>query len=489
MKIKFQLFTFLSIVLFLTSCARNPVTGNREFSFMSESQEKALGAESDPQIVAMYGLYADAKLQEFINKKGKEMAAISHRPNLGYEFKIMDSPIINAFAVPGGYVYFTRGIMAHFNNEAEFAGVLGHEIGHITAKHAAAMQRKQIFTQGALIGGMIFSETIRQNADALSQGVGLLFLKYSRDHESQSDKLGVEYSTAVGYNSHKMAEFFHTLERSSGTDGAIPTMLSTHPNPGDRFNNVNKYTDEVQAAKGVDDTKLAVNRNSYLKMIDGLVFGEDPRQGYFENNAFYHPTLLFSFGVPIGWATQNTPSQVQMAPKDNKALMTLTLAQGTDLTSTASAIIKDNKISVIESTATTVNGLQAYAILGDVVNTDEQGKVVSTIRAMIYLIKYNDIIYNLSGLSAKADFSSYQLLFQNSMKSFNRLTDQSKINKLPARIKIVEAKTSITLQDALLQNGTKQASLNEMAILNGMDLKDKLTAGTLFKIVINNAGN
>lgn len=489
MKTKYHLLFYVFVVLFLASCARNPVTGNRELSFMSESQEKALGAESDPQIVAMYGVYEDAKLQEFINRKGKEMAAISHRPNLGYEFKIMDSPIINAFAVPGGYVYFTRGIMANFNNEAEFAGVLGHEIGHITAKHAAAMQRKQILTTGVLMAGMVFSETARQFGNELSQGIGLLFLKYSRDNESQSDKLGVEYSTTVGYNSHRMAEFFHTLERSSGKDGAIPTMLSTHPNPGDRFNKVNQYTDEFQATKGVDETKLAINRDSYLKMIDGLVYGEDPRQGYFENNAFYHPSLLFYFGVPTGWATQNTPSQVQMAPKDNKAMMTLTIAQGTDVATAAIAFAKDNNITVIEGSATTVNGLQAYAILGDVVNTDEQGKVASTLRVMTYFIKHKDLIYNLTGLSAKNDFPAYQLLFQNSMKSFNRLTDQSKINRLPNRIKIVELKSQTTLQDALLQNGMKQASLNELAILNGMELKDKLSAGTLFKIVVNNAQN
>ena len=121
--------------LMLSTCAVNPVTGKKELMFMSEEQEIALGQQSDPSIVAMYGLYEDETLQEFINKKGQEMAAISHRPHLKYEFKILDSPVVNAFALPGGYVYFTRGILAHFNNEAEFAGVLGHEIGHITARH------------------------------------------------------------------------------------------------------------------------------------------------------------------------------------------------------------------------------------------------------------------------------------------------------------------------------------------------------------------
>ncbi|MDB5261666.1 MAG: peptidase, partial [Adhaeribacter sp.] len=134
---KYAIATYLTVILLLTnSCATNPVTGKRDIMLVSEGQELAMGKESDPQVINFFGLYNDAKLQRFISEKGKAMAAVSHRPELPYEFKIVDSPVINAFAVPGGYVYFTRGIMAHFNNEAEFAGVLGHEIGHITARHS-----------------------------------------------------------------------------------------------------------------------------------------------------------------------------------------------------------------------------------------------------------------------------------------------------------------------------------------------------------------
>ncbi len=161
-----------SVLLVLSSCSRNPVTGKKELNFMSESQELSLGKESDPQIVAQYGLYENAGLQSFINEKGKQMGAISHRPNLTYEFKILDSPIVNAFAVPGGYVYFTMGIMCYFNNEAEFAGVLGHEIGHIAAKHSARQQRDQILGQVLFMGGVIFSEKFRQFADVAQQGMG-----------------------------------------------------------------------------------------------------------------------------------------------------------------------------------------------------------------------------------------------------------------------------------------------------------------------------
>jgi len=186
---------------------------------MTEGQEIALGAQSDPQIVAVYGLYNDTEIQTFIQQKGKAMAAISHRPDLNYEFKVLDSPVINAFAVPGGYVYFTRGILAHFNNEAEFAGVLGHEIGHITARHSAKQQSNAQLAQVLFIGGMIASESFRNFAQPINQGMGLLFLKFGRDDESQSDKLGAEYSTKIGYDAHQMANFFGTLKKMREQSG------------------------------------------------------------------------------------------------------------------------------------------------------------------------------------------------------------------------------------------------------------------------------
>jgi len=176
------------VVLFLVySCAVNPVTGKKQISFMSEANEIAQGKQSDPIIVAQYGLYNNQEIQDFINEKGQEMAAISHRPNLDYEFKVLDSDVVNAFAVPGGYVYFTRGILAHFNNEAQFAGVLGHEIGHIAHRHSAQQYTKQMLTQIAFIGGMIASPKFAEFGAEAMQGMQLLFLKFSRTAESESD--------------------------------------------------------------------------------------------------------------------------------------------------------------------------------------------------------------------------------------------------------------------------------------------------------------
>jgi predicted Zn-dependent protease len=475
-------FSISIFALLLGSCARNPVTGKKEVMLMSEGQELALGKEADPSIVAEYGKYENPVLQEFITTKGKEMAAISHRPNLPFEFKILDSPVVNAFAVPGGYVYFTRGIMGHFNNEAEFAGVLGHEIGHVTARHGAKQQTSQILAQVGLIGGMIVSEQFRKFADVAQQGLGLLFLKFSRDHESESDKLGVDYSTKIGYDAHQMAGFFKTLQKLSGENGSIPTFLSTHPDPGDRFNKVHQMATEIQ--KNMDPAALKANRNNYLRMIDGIVYGDDPKQGFIENNVFYHPELKFQFNVPPAWKTLNTPAQVQMAPQDGKALMTMSLAQGADLVTAQNNVIQENKLKVLESTNTTVNGLSAIAMLSEVTADpqQQQQQQTSPLKVLTYLIGYNNLIYKFHGLSTSTDFNTYFSYFQNTMRSFKVLTDPSKINKQPTLIKVVESKKSATLQQLLTEYNMPSAKHNELAIVNGMELNTVVESGTLFKI-------
>lgn len=479
--LNFYFFLFIGVFT-LVSCSRNPVTGKKEFSLMSESQEIAMGKEYDPSIVAQFGSYNDPRLQGFINEKGKAMAAISHRPNLPYEFKILDSPVVNAFAVPGGYVYFTRGIMAHFNNEAEFAGVLGHEIGHITARHSARQATRQTLAQIALIGGMIASEEFRKFGDVAQQGLGLLLMKYSRDHETESDKLGVEYSTAIGYDAREMAGFFNTLKRLS--DGqSLPTFMSTHPDPGDRHLSVGRLAAEAQKEKSTESFKI--NRNKYLELIDGLVHGEDPRQGFVENNVFYHPEMKFRYEIPNGWRTVNSPSQVQMAPEDGKGLMILTLAEGSDLNSAKNNAIQKNKFQVVESTNVTVNGLPAIAMISEVLpDAQQQGAQNQPIlRVLTYLIQYNGLIYKMHGLSNKTDFNNYFSSFQNTMKSFKQLTDQAMLNRQPTTIKIVSVSSNSTLQQVLNAHKMPSSRHTELAILNGMELNDRVEAGTKVKVL------
>ncbi len=464
----------LMLVLITNSCAVNPVTGKRDLMLMSEQQELNMGKQNDPGVIAYFGLYDDKQLQDFINVKGKEMAAISHRSHLDFKFRILDSPVINAFAVPGGYVYFTRGILAHFNNEAEFAGVLGHEIGHVTARHSAKQYSKQLFAQGLFTIGMVASKEFRQFSDVAGQSLGLLFLKFSREHESESDRLGVEYSTRVGYDAHYMANFFNTLDRMRKGTGAdpVPDFLSTHPNPADRYVNVGKLADEWQTK--LNASNLAVKRKEYLNMIDGLVYGEDPRQGFVENNVFYHPTLKFEFPVPPAWQVANTPQQVQIVPKDGKAAMIFTLAQEKTLAEAAQSITKLDSIKVIKSTETKVNGFPAVAMLVD------QG---STLRVQAYFIKDGELIYKFLGLSTQPDFSTYASTFDNSMKRFKRLKDAAKLTIKPERVKVRAVTSSSTLKQALARFNVKSDRMEEMALLNSMQLTDQVTKGTLIKVV------
>jgi len=465
-----------SLVLF-NQCAKNPVTGNRQLVLMSEAQEIQMGKSADPQIIQQYGLYPDKGLQDFITEKGKQMAAISHRPNIEYNFRIVDSDILNAFAVPGGYVYFTRGIMAHFNNEAEFAGVLGHEIGHIAARHSVAQQRNALLGQLGIIAGVIIAPDLAQFAETASQGVGLLLLKFGRDAEREADRLGVEYSSKIGYDAMQMANFFQTLQRQSEASGSqeLPTFLSTHPNPGDRYNSVSKLAKEWKQKLNL--TNPQENRNAYLKRIEGLIYGEDPQQGYVESNVFYHPVLKMQFPIPQNWSYLNSPTAFQMAPKDGKAMMMLTLARGNSLQQAADTILRQYSLQVVESKQVNVNGLNALAFIAD------QKQEQQTLRTLSYIIQYNNNLYHLIGVSALADFNNYSNFFSYTMQNFKQLTDASKLNKKPERVRIKTINQPTTLEQALRGFKIDQKRLEEMAVLNGMKLKDRLTSGTLIKII------
>lgn len=474
-----RVITTMLVLLIGFSCSVNPVTGKKELMLMTEEQEIALGIQSDPEIVSSFGEYKDPALQAFITAKGMEMAKISHRPELSYHFKILDSPVVNAFALPGGYVYFTRGIMAHFNNEAAFAGVLGHEIGHITARHGARQYSSQMVGQLGLVLGIVLSQDFAQFADLASNALGILFLKFSRDHETESDRLGVEYSTKIGYDAREMAGFFQTLKRLSGEQGAIPTFLSTHPDPVDRYANVTKLATEWQQKAPTSDLK--VERNAYLRMIDGIVYGSDPRQGYVENDIFYHPEMRFQFPTPGGWKMENMASQVQFTPADGKALLLMDLAAEKDLMEAATAALGKDSLTAVEGPKrTSVQGLNAVSVLAE--QTNAQKNV--TIRIQIYLIQYNDAIYRFYGMAYKQDFDAFKKLFLNTMQSFKPLDDYSKINVRPERLRIREVTGTAVFSDAMQEMRIPQDKWKELAILNEMELNSPVQKGQLIKVLV-----
>jgi predicted Zn-dependent protease len=474
---------FIATVLLVISCAVNPVTGKKQIMLMSEAQEIQLGLSYDPQVMATFGAYPDQNLQNFVQSRGVEIGKISHRPNLEYHVRVIDSPVVNAFAVPGGYIYLTRGILAQLNNEAELEGVMAHELGHIAARHTVSQQSKQQIGQLLLIGGMIASEKFAQYAQYALQGMQLLFLKFSRDDERQADALGVEYSSKLGYDAHKMADFFKVLQKMSLSEsaGGIPTFLSTHPDPGDRYNDVNKSATEWQTQLNLGSYK--VNQDPYLQMINGIIYGEDPKQGYVEGNTFYHPELKFKFSFPTGWKLENSPLQVSITPPDQKALMLFTLSSQKTLESAVDTTITQYRLTLQGSKRITVNGLPAIMTQCKQVSQDQSTGATQTNMVLSYFISHGGLIYVFHGVSTEADFNTYASTMNSSMTTFSALTDASKINVKPKRIQVVTVQRTGTLSDAFVYYRVPQKQYNELALLNDLELTDQVQVGKLIKII------
>jgi predicted Zn-dependent protease len=372
--------------------------------------------------------------------------------------------------------------LAQFNNEAELMGVLGHEMGHITARHTVSNQSKQQLGQLILIGGMIASEEFREFAGYAMQGMQLLFLKFSRDNEREADWLGVEYASKIKYDAQKMADFFNVLKKMNmaSSHGGIPTFLSTHPDPGDRYNSVTQHAELWKDSLNYSD--WLVNENSYLQMIDGMVYGEDPRQGYVDGNVFYHPDMKFRFPVPAGWNLENSPLQVQLAPEDGRAMMVFMLAQQKSAQEAAELTLKELNLTVIETKRETVNGLPAVATISQQVSQNQQTGQQQAIKVMSYFIEYSGVVYVFHGVSSDADFNAYASNFESTMRNFNRLTDAARLNVQPTRVRVKKVQQSGTLADAFRYFGVPQNKMNDLALLNNMELTDRVQSGKLIKI-------
>lgn len=467
----------LAAIFVPLSCAVNPVTGKRELMLVSQQDEIAMGRQTDAQIGQTYGFYEDQKLSAYVDRVGQGIAKNTHQPNAQYHFKVLDTPIVNAFAVPGGYVYVTRGILAYLNDEAELAGVIGHELGHVNARHIARQMSLQQVTSLGLNLGAAVSERFRQYAGLAEFGAGMLFLKFSRDDERQADDLGVEYASKTGYDAYRMAAFFETLERlNPRSGGGLPDWFSTHPNPANRVTAVRAKAAEWQKTLG--RPQYAANRNEYLKAVDGIVYGDDPRQGYADGNAFYHPTMKFTFPVPSGWTIENTPAQVRLTSKDKDAFILLMGEKARSVSAAADTFIQGAGAAVISREKLTVNGLQAEKVVARVISDTD------TLRTMSYFIAKDGAVYAMHGVAGQQRFAQYAATFSSTMGAFKNLTDPARINVKPERLAVKTAAKAGTVSTTLKQLGTSDADLEQRTILNGMQPTDPLAAGTLIKTVV-----
>src|SRR4051812_16142185 len=294
------------VALLAAACATNPVTGKKQISLLSEAQELAIGQQQDAEIRREMGVYDDRALGQYVNEIGQEIARTSHRPNLPWTFTIVDSPAINAFALPGGYVYITRGILAYLDDESELAGVLGHEIGHVTARHAAQAYTRQAEANLGLTIASIFVPSTRPFTDLSASGLGVLFLRNGREAELEADRLGVEYGSGAGYDPSGVPRFLSTLARVDALSArGVPNWLSTHPDPGSRVAKA-----EPIAGKFVSADAKKVNRDQFLEHVQGLVVGDNPKDGIVRGNEFLHPLLRIALKFPDGWELTNSSEAV-----------------------------------------------------------------------------------------------------------------------------------------------------------------------------------
>lgn len=447
----------------LLSCATNPVTGKSEISLVSESQEIQMGKEASAQTIQSIGLVNDPGVQAYVSGIGMKMAAASERPNLPWEFHVVNDASVNAFALPGGFIFVTRGLLTYINNEAELATVVGHEIGHVTNRHSVQqISKSQLATLGLGLGSVLSSDVARY-AGLASQGLQVLFLKYSRDAESQADLAGFRYALNQNYDVREMASVFHTLDRvgEAAGGGKLPEWLATHPAPANRVAATESRLDTLHK----DLTNTVINRDVFLDHVKGLTFGDDPRQGYFQGSHFYHPDLRFQLTFPQGWPTQNTADAVMAGSPNQDAIIQLSLAGKTSPRDAATQFLSQQGVKAGNGSTASINGLPAASSYFEA--QAEQGAV----QGLVTFISYGGNTYGLLSYTPAGKLSGYDAAFRQTAASFSELRDQAALSVQPAKVELVKLTKEMTLAQFNAQYPST-IPIEQLAIINEVDGPD-----------------
>lgn len=464
-----------------SACATNPVTGRREFTLLSEAQEIQIGRELDRDVRREMGVYDNEALQRYVAEIGQALARDSHRPHLPWQFTVVDVPAVNAFALPGGFIYVTRGLLAYVNDEAGLAGVLGHEIGHVTARHAAqAYTRAATAELGLLLGG-VFLPATRPFGDLAAAGLGLLFLKYSRDDELEADRLGAEYAARSGWDPRGMLETLATLARidEASDRRGVPNWLSTHPAPADR---VEQIQDTLAALRAKATGDYVVRRDEYLRRIEGLIFGDNPREGVVRGSLFLHPDLRFAVRFPEGWQITNGKTQVVAQLAGEGVYVVLQLVEnprGRTIEAIARNAMGGAGFRLLDGTVARINGLEAY------VGT-YQGTVRDLGRALVRAahIAHEGRVYVVAGLARQDAFGRAERDFSATIESFRPLSSAEAAAVRPNRLDFYVVRPGDTWQSIAARASQGNVSAATLAILNGSPPNVQPEPGTRIKIVV-----
>ncbi|MFL5541125.1 MAG: M48 family metalloprotease [Longimicrobiaceae bacterium] len=462
------------------ACAVNPVTGRTQLSLVSESQEIQLGQQSAVQVSQEIGLVPDSSLQAYVQRVGGTLAAASERPNLPWTFRVVDDPTPNAFALPGGYIFVTRGMMNLMTSEAELASVLGHEIGHVTAKHQVTMISRAQLAQIGLGLGSVLVPQLQGLGGLASSGLQLLFLRYSRDAERQADLLGFRYALGQHYDVREMGHVFEALQRVTEAERArsgrspLPTYLASHPGEPARIADVERRAAQVPAGSAT-----RVESAPYLQRLNGLVYGENPRQGYFQQNLFLHPDLRFHVAFPQGWKTQNLPQAVTGASPRQDAIVQLTLAeQSRSAGDAANRFFSQQGVQAGQGGQTTVNGLPAVVVYFQA--QTQQGIV----GGIVAFIEQGGHVYQILGYTPAQLARQYEGLFRQVIGSFGPESNPEVLNVRPNRVSIVRVPQAMTLTE-FQRRYPSTIPIEELAIINQVaGPTATLPAGAMVKRVV-----
>jgi predicted Zn-dependent protease len=471
----------LLVALALANCAQNPVTGNPNLVLISESQEIAIGKREDNNVRRQYGAYDDARLQEYVNEIGQRLAKVSHRPGLDYRFLVMDSPEVNAFALPGGYIYITRGILAYLNSEAELAGVLGHEIGHVTARHS--VQQLSAHT-AANVGVTVLQIFVPQAGSALGSNVinilgGALLSGYGREHELEADRLGAEYLARTGYDPQAMVKVVGVLKNQELFDAEVAKaegrqprayhgLFASHPDNDTRLQQV------VGEAARFKQTTLLTGQEAFLRRTDHMIYADSPKQGVLRNHHFYHAEFGLAMSFPAGWRVQNRPRNVTATSPQGEAILDLR-AGGPAKGSPAEVLRRALKLSSGEEvTLTTVNGMHAA-----IADTSVGGRPT---RAAC-MFHGNSAYLVAAQARTGAAFKQHENEIQAAIMSFREMTDEERAFARPLRLRVINAQPGVTFAELAGRSPLGRFAEGHLRVINGMYPKGEPVAGQPLKIV------
>ena len=466
--------------LSLTHCAQNPVTGDKNFVLMSEAQEIQMGAQAHQDVLKEYAALDNPKLQAYVNEVGQRLAKQSHRPELKWHFTVVDSPDVNAFALPGGYVYITRGIMAYLNSEAELAGVVGHEIGHVTARHGVRQQSAQTAAGlGAVLGSILVPGLGNQAGATLLQTLAQsLTAGYGREHELESDRLGAQYLAKSGYNPQAMIEVIGVLKNQelfaaeqAKRDGKKPATyhgtFDTHPSNDARLKQVvgeaNKYS--------VADPREG--RSAFLQQMAGVYFGDSPDQGVIRDNALLHEKLGLAIQFPQGWKVQNRPDRVMAISPQGDALVEL--QQGPKSDKPLETLQKSLKLDAgARYDSGNLSGYPAAFAAGA-----QQGKPV-----VVAAVVFNGSQYLIAGMAKdKPTYNRERNTLRGAINSFHALTSAEKLAARPYVLQITVAQPGTTMAGLAQHSPLGANAESQLRLMNDLYPSGEPKPGQLLKIV------